>query len=258
MHTVRREFLDLNRLQVSARLLAARLLPIEPRSGWSDRQTHLARLDREAGVLERAYRAVAADVHRGEAVSPAAEWLLDNFHLIASEVRSIHQDVPRGYYRRLPKVVSAEARGAARVAIMATDLIAYSDGRLDAERLRGFVLAFQSVAPLTIGELWAWPSMLKAALVSHASALSDGIRSARDEHARADAYLAELDDTRRRHPTLLIGPDSGFPFIVRLLQRIREYGPHAAAVRAELDTWLAERQMTPEDAIRVEGQREAA
>nr|MBA2355298.1 carbohydrate-binding protein [Acidobacteriota bacterium] len=258
MHTVRREFLDLNRLQVSARLLAARLLPIEPRSGWSDRPTHLARLDREAGVLERAYRAVAADVHRGEAVSPAAEWLLDNFHLIASEVRSIHQDVPRGYYRRLPKVVSAEARGAARVAIMATDLIAYSDGRLDAERLRGFVLAFQSVAPLTIGELWAWPSMLKAALVSHASALSDGIRSARDDHARADAYLAALDDTRQRRPTPPIGPDSGFPFIVRLLQRIREYGPHAAAVRAELDTWLAERQMTPEDAIRVEGQREAA
>ncbi len=76
---------------------------------------------------------------------------------------------------------------------MATEVIRHSDGRIDAERLRGYVVAYQSVSPLTIGELWAWPSLLKAGLISYVSELSDGIRHARDEVARADAYLAALD-----------------------------------------------------------------
>lgn len=258
MPSVRREFLDLSRLQAAARLLAARLVFLEPRSRWWYRPAHLTRLAREAGVLEQAYRAVAADVRRAEAVSPAAEWLLDNFHLIGNEVRSIRHDLPRGYYRRLPKARAGAGTRAARIEIMAAELTAHSDGRLDAERLRGYLLAYQSVAPLTIGELWAWPSMLKAALVSHVSQLSDSIREARDQVAEADAYLLALDGTDPRPAAPPIGEHRSFPFIVRLLQRIREYGPHAAALRADLDTWLAARQMTPEDVIRVEGQREAA
>ncbi|AMY12396.1 Cellobiose phosphorylase [Luteitalea pratensis] len=208
-------------------------------------------------MLEQAYRAVADDVRHAEAVSPAAEWLLDNFHLIANEVRSISHDLPRGYYLRLPKVQVDGIGPLARIEVLAAQTIRRSDGRVDAERLREFLLAFQGVAPLTIGELWAWPSMLKAALISYVSEIGEGIRRARADAARADAYLAALDasGTLGRVP---LDPQSSFPFVVRLLQRIREYGAQAATVRTDLDAWLAGQQMSPEDAIRVEGQREAA
>ncbi len=104
--TSRGDSLDLGGLQASARQLAGELRPVRPRSAWWDRPGHLRRLDRQARVLEQAYRAVADDVRRAEAVSPAAEWLLDNFHLIANEVRSIHHDLPRG-------LLPAPAEGAA-------------------------------------------------------------------------------------------------------------------------------------------------
>ena len=171
--TSRGDSLDLGGLQASARQLAGELRAVRPRSAWWDRPAHLRRLDREARVLEQAYRAVADDVRRAEAASPAAEWLLDNFHLIANEVRSIHHDLPRGYYRRLPKVRRDGGRSVARIEVMATDVIRHSDGRLDAERLRGYVVAYQSVSPLTIGELWAWPSLLKAGLISYVSELAE-------------------------------------------------------------------------------------
>ena len=83
----RTDSLDLAGLQGFARQLAVELPPADPRSAWWARPGHLKRLRQEARVLEQAYRAVADDVRRAEAVSPAAEWLLDNFHLIAKEVR---------------------------------------------------------------------------------------------------------------------------------------------------------------------------
>src|SRR6476659_135886 len=164
---MRGAFLDANRLHGAARQLAAALKPLTPVGPWWQRATHLAQLDRDATILNAAYRAAAEDVHRGEAVPPAAEWLLDNLHLISNEIVSVQNDLPRGYYRRLPRPPRSVGRGRPRIELLARALIEYSDARLDAERLRGFLLAFQSAAPLTIGELWALPSIVKAALVSH-------------------------------------------------------------------------------------------
>ena len=209
------------------------------------------RLDRQARSLAEVYRTVADDVHRGETISPAAEWLLDNFHLITNEVRTVHHDLPPGYYRRLPHPAGS---GSSRLEAMADDLIRHSDGRLDADRLRGYVQAFQSVSPLTIGELWAWPSVLKAALIAHVAGLAEGIRRSRDENVRADAYIAKLDEGSSSRLGSPVADATSLSFIVRLLQRIREYGPHVAALRTDIDQWLALRQMTPEDAIRIEGQ----
>ncbi|WP_305068752.1 GH36-type glycosyl hydrolase domain-containing protein [Luteitalea sp. TBR-22] len=255
---VRGDSLDLGGLQAAARQLAAELRPVTPRSRPWQRATHLRRLDRQARALAHAYQVVADDARRAEPVSPAGEWLLDNFHLIANEVRSIHHDLPQGYYRRLPKARWGDAPRPARIEVMAIEAVRHSDGRLDAERLREFIEAFQSVAPLTIGELWAWPSLLKAAVIAYVSEIAEGLRRARDEVARADACLTALDAGRADPVTVGLDSRSSFPFVVRLLQRIREYGPHAASVRRELDEWLAAHDMSPEDAIRVEGHREAA
>jgi cyclic beta-1,2-glucan synthetase len=67
-------------------------------------------------VLREAYRILADDVHRGEFVPPAAEWLLDNFHLIEGEIRDTRHDLPRQYYLGLPKLASSSPASGARLA----------------------------------------------------------------------------------------------------------------------------------------------
>ena len=91
----RGEFLDLPRLQVAARELASALFPLDLAVRRWHGSRHLRRLDRQARSLAEVYRTVADDVHRGETISPAAEWLLDNFHLLTNEVRTVHHDLPR-------------------------------------------------------------------------------------------------------------------------------------------------------------------
>src|SRR5262245_17107567 len=150
------ELLGIEVLEEHARRLAG-LYTVGKQDRRSSRH-YLRRLDDNARVLSAVYAVMRDDVRRGEVVPPAAEWLLDNFHVIAATVRGIHHDLPRAYYRRLPKLVADDLNGVPRVYAMALELIRCSAGRLDAERLRRFVSAFQSSAALTIGELWAWPT----------------------------------------------------------------------------------------------------
>ena len=173
------EFLSLEKLEERARALALELrasrLPRRWRVIGRDGH-HLARLREHAEQLRAAYRAAADDVHRGEPVTPAAEWLLDNFHMVEAEVRNVRHDLPRGYHRRLPRS-GTDAR--TRIELLADDLLTHSEGRLEAARITRYLAAFQTAVPLTIGELWAWPSMLKLALIAlcEPSADADAIRS---------------------------------------------------------------------------------
>ncbi len=106
----------------------------------------------------------------------------------------MRHDLPVRYYRKLPKLAAREFSGKARIHALALELIRHGDGRLDAERLTRFILAFQTVAPLTIGELWAWPSMLKLALVENLRLLTDGIVAGRAARLEADAALGRLEE----------------------------------------------------------------
>ena len=99
------------------------------------------------------------------------------------------------YSRTLPTLASREYAGDARVYAMAVELVRHSDSRLDRPMLLQFLNSFQRVAPLTIGELWAWPSMLKLALIENLRRLADEILEARAARRKADEYVARVTRT---------------------------------------------------------------
>ena len=247
------ELLSIELLEEHARRLAA-LLSLARRRRGSNGQ-HLRRLNHDARVLRDVYRALADDARR-ESVSPAAEWLLDNFHVISAATRDIHHDLPASFFRRLPIIATDEFAGLPRVYALALELIRCSAGSLDAQRLHRFITAFQSITPLTIGELWAWPSALKLALIEHLRVRAAMLGGSRAHQQQADRVARGLEE---RVPSTMPVPTDPHPaFVVRLLQRSREYGARAAALRRELDAALAVRGETVEDAIRAEGRYQAA
>ncbi len=252
---LRDELLSIERLEERAKALAARLT-VDPTPRRAARDV-FPRFDDNARVLREAYLGMAEDVHRGEFVTGATEWLLDNYHLVASEIRDVRQNLPRGYYRELPKLATRGLAGDARVYAMAVELVRHSDSRLDRLQLVRFMNSYQTVAPLTIGELWAWPSMLKLALIENLRRLADEATTARDARRAADAYVARIDAAGHGLPPPL-PPRTHPAFVVQLLQRVREYGPRLAAVRSAADAHLLAGETTAEEAIRGEHQRQAA
>ncbi len=126
-------------------------------------------------VLREAYTGFASDAF-GSAVpeergtlSGVAEWVLDNYYVIQKAIRQIGENMPRGYYRRLPKLVGTDDRsplsGYPRVYAVAREIIRIAEGQVDVDRVRRFIRAYQEVRPLTMGEIWALPTMLRLSLV---------------------------------------------------------------------------------------------
>ena len=247
------ELLSIELLEEHARRLAA-LLSIAPRGHGSGR-AHLRRLKNHMRALRDLYAQLADDAHQ-ESVSPAAEWLLDNFHVVSSAARDIHHDLPASYFKRLPRVAADEFAGLPRIYALALELIGSSAGRLDAQRLQRFITAFQSITPLTIGELWAWPSVLKLALIDHLRQRGDVLAETRAHRVAADRLASAIEAVP---DSVSIWPEDVHPaFVTRLLRRSRALGAIASSMHRQLDALLSHRGETMEDAIRVDGQHQAA
>ncbi len=188
---IRGELLGPDRLRARALEIAA-ASPAKPsRSG----RELLAHIDRDNRILRAAHEQIAAASARREPVTGTAEWLLDNFHIITEALREVCTDLPPGYYGLLPKLTTGPLAGLPRVYWLALELIAHTDSALEESTLTEFIHAYQTVTPLTIGELWAVPIMLRLVLVENLSRLAEGVmvaRAARLEARRwVERFLAE-------------------------------------------------------------------
>jgi cyclic beta-1,2-glucan synthetase len=255
----RDELLSVERLQERALALAASFTTdANPRRRA---RNIFPRFHDNARVLRGAYRTLAGDVRTGQGITAAAEWLLDNFHLITAEIGDIRQHLPGTYYRQLPTLASREQAGHTRIYAMAVELVRHSDSLIDRQQLAVFVNSYQRVAPLTIGELWAWPSMLKLALIENLRRLASDTLEARRARRAADAYVSRIEhqnENARRQEVLALASTYGIASVVQLLHRIREYGLQLSSIRTAVEDHLASRDTTAEAAIRGEHQRQAA
>jgi cyclic beta-1,2-glucan synthetase len=225
------------------------------------RRSLVARLKDNESALLAAYRAIGTAVGEGRAITPAAEWLVDNYHLVEEQIHEIRADLPPGFYRQLPRLADGPFAGYPRVFGLAWGYIAHTDSRFDPESLRLFVSAYQRVQPLTIGELWAVAITLRIVLVENlrrAAAHIVGSRAARqDADALADrllgqnGYAAEPDALSRRG-------SSSFPpaFVVQLVLRLRDQDPDTTPARQWLDEHLSSQGTTADEIVQEEHHRQ--
>src|ERR1043165_9686976 len=152
----------------------------------------LPALEENGRQLVAAYRALTDAIRKERTISPAAEWLVDNFHIVEEQLREIREDLPRGFYYELPKLSEGELEGYPRIYAIALALVAHTDSRLDGETLRRFIRAYQSVAALTIGEVWALAISLRLTLVENLRRLTSRVRASREEREEADVLADKL------------------------------------------------------------------
>src|SRR5215213_4319540 len=257
------EFFSVERLEQYAQTLAAKHKTVT-RKG---RAQLLPRLEDNGRKLELAYRALVEAIQQGRAISPAAEWLADNYHIVEEQLREIRQDLPRSYYHELPKLADGDLQGYPRIYAVALALIAHTDSRLDTNTLQRFIAAYQTVAPLSIGELWAVAITLRLALVENLRRLAIAIARARAERDEADKLADKLLELASLQPANVmsfmnerVGKQDELPhaFLVQLVQRLREQHPSVMPVMNWIEEQVTKQGTTVEQIIHSEHQRQAA
>jgi cyclic beta-1,2-glucan synthetase len=153
----------------------------------------LLRLSHTRRILDEAHAVLSAGAGRDVDVGPAGEWLLDNFHVVQEHIREVHEALPHGYYRELPELVGGRLAGYPRVYEVAIALISHSEARIDLDNLDLFVSAYQSVTPLTIGELWALPAMFRIALIESVRRMTLRTMGRMAELETADAWALRIE-----------------------------------------------------------------
>src|SRR5580692_7502452 len=187
---IRAELFSVERLEQHAESLAAAQEVVDADS--SSGRALLPRVLENGRRLLEYYRATAQAVEMEQGITPAAEWLLDNFYIVEEQLREIRDDLPPGFYRKLPKLVSGHLEGYPRVYGVAWAYIAHTDSRLDPAVLRSFVMAYQRVQPLTIGELWAVAITLRIVMVENLRRIAERIVRSRHARLRADALADQV------------------------------------------------------------------
>ena len=222
------------------------------------------RLKDNAAALLRSYQEISGAIAEGKNVTPAAEWLIDNYHQVEEQIAQTRADLPQGFYDQLPKLASGHLAGHPRIFGLVWAHVAHTDSRFDPELLTEFVNEYQTVQPLTIGELWAVAISLRLILIENLRRVSARIVTARRSREEADVFADQVlgaggktklfaDILRQVEET-----DLSQPFVVQLVHRLRDQEGFPAQVLDWLKLTLEAGGASFEEAVSDEHHRQGA
>ena len=226
----------------------------------------LRRLDENEKKLIEAYDLVICAENESRHVAPAGEWLLDNFYIIEQQIRATRLYLPRTYSRELPRLLNGPEAGFPRVYSIALELIAHSDGHVDVEKVSHFVAAYQTISPLTLGELWALPIMLRLGLIESLRRVSEHIARRRRDRNLANLWADRLHSEGVTRATVLhvlaemaeSDPPFSNQFVEEFCTRLQGQGPELATVHSWVEHRLSDEGLTREQLQRVDNHVQAA
>ena len=160
----------------------------------TDLLEHLKVWEKVLGNAKAVFKAVpSSDLP----VSRAGEWMLDNFYIVKQTFRQIEEDLPVSFLNQLPILNGTSLQGSPRIFALAWEWLGYSQSQLDLTQAAAFVQDYQQVTPLTIGELWALPSMLRIGILE------------RLVYAAAELTGMDAPKSLSEIPSQFASPDSG-------------------------------------------------
>ena len=236
---IRAELFGAQRFEQHGRSLAA-AQPVRKKSRHAGGPAFFPRVQENIAALRQAYDYVATISHSGQYVTPAAEWLLDNFHLVEAQLQQIHDGVPRRYYADLPKLADQQLEGLPRVYGIVWAYVAHTDSVLDPLLFTAFLNAYQEVSELTLGELWALPTTLRVVLIENLRRVADQIaegKAAREAaHAVWDTDTDLSDDALEALRQRMCDRGLERGFLTQMWQRMPEHPPEGSK---KLAHWTA-------------------
>ena len=231
----------------------------------------LGRLASNEQVLVNLGKQLAATADHERRFTPAAEWLLDNFYLIEEEIRTARRHLPRGYSRELPRLalapVNGNGAGLPRIYDLALQAIAHGDGQVGRGPLSRFVASYQTAQPLLLGELWAFPIMLRLALIENLRRVAARVAVAHIDRDTAGTWADSMLEVAAKSPSELIpviadmarsSPSLTNAYVAEFARRLQGQGAALALPLTWMEQRLGESGHTIEQMVQLEAQQQAA
>lgn len=201
------------------------------------RTAFFPRIQHNIRVLREAHAYIGLQEVAGHHVSPAGEWLLDNFHVVLAQIKEIHDGLPRRYFHDLPVLAQAHLEGLPRIYGIAWAFVAHTDSAFDETLLVDFLRAYQLSRELNLGELWALPTTLRVVLIENLRRLSERVAAAKAARDMANLWCDQMQDRKAVDVGLLLASMAARgvarPFALQVMQRVQSetWSPFDKGVR---------------------------
>lgn len=226
----------------------------------------LKRLDDNEKTLLEVRNLLVDSIKSVKNITPAGEWLLDNFYLIEEQIVIARKHLPKGYSEGLPYLAEGGSVGMPRVYDIVLSIISHSDGRVDIRSLSSFIASYQSVTLLTIGELWAIPIMLRLAVIENLRRVSVKIALDMVDRNLAGYWVDRMLTTVSEESENLIltisdmvrsKPDLTGPFVADFCRSLQGKGPALALPLGWVEQQLTTLGTSSLELVQQENQKQA-
>lgn len=231
---------------------------------YSDEITYpITRLQNNFKFITDTYEILNEHLKKGINVHPAGEWLLDNYYIIEETVKTIEKELTLKKYKNLVGIASGPYKGFARIFVLATEIVSYTESKIEAHTLEDFLKAYQNKKTLNMEEIWSIGIFLQIAIIENIRDICEKIYSVQIQKYRVEDIIERLveyktteDQKFSKKPNYKIKIiESGqmkYPFIEYMSYRLKRYGKKAYKYLEILEEQVMKMGTTVSDVIRKE------
>jgi len=219
-------------------------------------------------VLINAYRILSGLAKQNQDLSPAAEWLIDNFYIIQEQIVQVQVDFPRQFQRNLPSLSVGEHEGLPLVYELIMNYLIHTDNLVDEEVLTQYIQHYQQARTLNLGEIWAIPIIIRLILIQKLSEKATHVLFRKKIWKHAHEFIEGIDKTEIGEPGSLISSlskwvekySSGEEKVL-VLNELYNQLQQSGLLQDEQKRWFTYRfkqlDVTVEEAMRIDAQRQS-
>jgi len=188
--------------------------------------------------IKNVYKLLNEHIKLGINIHPAGEWILDNFYIIEEAVRQIEKEMTLKKYANFVGIQNGKYAGFARIYVLATEIVAYTDNKINGENLEKYLQAYQTKKTLNMEEIWNIGIFLQIAIINNIAEISEKIYSSQIQKYKVKSIIERLVENKEKNElkynqitaTKLKNNEfrsMRYPFIEYMSYSLKKYGKRA-------------------------------
>ncbi len=214
-------------------------------------------------TIKNVYNLLNEHIKLGINIHPAGEWILDNFYIIEETVRQIEKEMTLKKYTNFIGIQNGKYMGFARIYVLAAEIVAYTDNKIDGENLKKYLQAYQTKKTLNMEEIWNIGIFLQISIIQNIAEICEKIYSSQIQKYRVKNIIERLVEKKEKNElkynqitgtklrdTELKGMK--YPFIEYMSYSLKKYGKRAYGYLNVLEEEVEKLGITVSEAIQKE------
>ena len=218
------------------------------------------RLNDNFRFIQKTYTLLNEHIKKGISIYPAGEWLLDNFYLIEETVKNIRNELTQKKYKNFPGINNGLYKGFARIYVLATEIVAYTDNKIDEEILKTSLLAYERKKTLNMEEIWNLPTFLELAIIENIRGVCEKIYVSQIQKYKVEEIVERLiekketnkQEYKKIRENTRMYQNSSYPFIEYMSYKLKKYGKTGNAYLNILEEQVNKLGLSVSEVIRKE------